>query len=66
MADCGDQHEPATCARCSEQRELGPEGLCSGCGLGLVNEVALGMNRLGDYLAKWAAFDDWQRTHPAG
>ena len=49
------------CIYCDEQTHLELDGCCPTCLVDYRIEVALGIRRLGDYLAAWSAFEDWCR-----
>ena len=50
------------CIRCCAREASWPDEMCGPCAFYTRIEVARGLRRLGDYLAAWAAFDEWQRT----
>ena len=54
------------CIRCLEADTSDPLGVCATCSVQLRIELATGLRRFADYLAKWAAFDEWCRGHGAG
>jgi hypothetical protein len=57
------------CIRCQEASAVEPLGYCTTCFIDTKLEFAAGLRRLGDYLANWAAFEEWtrgDRRAPAG
>jgi hypothetical protein len=54
------------CIRCHTTDAPEPFGLCPACAVRTRLELASGLRRLADYLAAWAAFDDWCRTRRNG
>jgi hypothetical protein len=55
-----------TCIRCLTTTAPEPLGLCPACVVRTRLELASGLRRLTDYLAAWAAFDEWCRTRRDG
>jgi ribosomal protein L37E len=53
----------ATCIRCGNDEAHDEQSYCPQCAIASRVEVLSGMRRLGDYLAAWAAFDEWLRAH---
>jgi hypothetical protein len=53
------------CVRCHEVDAPGPLGLCAACTIQTRLEIAEGTRRLEEYLAAWAAFEDWLEAHGA-
>jgi hypothetical protein len=49
------------CIRCNTASAQSPAGLCSACTIETRIEIRRGLSQLTDYLACWAAFDDWLR-----
>lgn len=49
------------CIRCRIAHTREPAGLCSACAIDTRCEIRRGLSELNDYLAFWAAFDDWLR-----
>jgi hypothetical protein len=56
----------STCIRCGNEEAHEATGYCAPCAIQARIEVLTGMRRLGEYLAAWAAFDDWLRLHGDG
>lgn len=54
------------CVRCHDAETPDPLGLCSTCAVHLRIELAAGLRRFAEYLANWAAFDEWCRRRGAG
>jgi hypothetical protein len=54
------------CIRCHTANAHEPLGLCPACAVRTRLELASGLRRLTDYLAAWAAFDDWCRSRRDG
>jgi hypothetical protein len=54
------------CIRCRDAEASGSLVLCEACAAQTRVELAEGYRRLTQYLAAWAAFDDWLRAHEAG
>ncbi len=52
-----------TCVRCRSTEVSGPLSLCADCALETTDEYSNGLTRLGQYLAAWAAFDEWLHRH---
>lgn len=50
-----------TCVRCREKDVSGPLSLCPDCAAVTKEECSSGLIRLGQYLAAWAAFEEWLR-----
>ena len=50
------------CVRCHHTASVEPLGYCTTCFIDTKLELAAGLRRLGDYLASWAAFEQWERT----
>jgi hypothetical protein len=48
------------CIRCCAREASWPDEMCGLCSFYTRIEVARGLRRLGEYLAAWAAFEDWQ------
>ena len=48
-----------TCIRCGSEEAHDAQAYCAQCAIASRVEVLSGMRRLGDYLAAWAAFDEW-------
>jgi hypothetical protein len=65
---CGEtmRTETTKCIRCTTAKAPEPLGLCTTCVVQTRIELASGIRRLGEYLAAWAAFDDWCRSRGAG
>jgi len=55
-----------TCVRCREAEVSGPLSLCADCSVETKDECSSGLIRLGQYLAAWAAFDEWLRRRGRG
>jgi hypothetical protein len=55
-----------TCVRCGERAALEPVGCCPVCLIQTRIEFVAGLRRLGEYLAAWAAFDEWCRAERRG
>ena len=55
-----------TCIRCGSEEAHDAQAYCAQCAIASRVEVLSGMRRLGDYLAAWAAFDEWLRARGAG
>lgn len=47
------------CVRCEHASTVAGEELCSLCVWAVRAEVAEGLDRIGDYLGKWAAFTEY-------
>jgi hypothetical protein len=47
------------CIRCREVEVDGELGLCDRCAIPTCIEYLTGLERLEDYLARWAAFQEW-------
>jgi hypothetical protein len=47
------------CIRCRELEVDGELGLCDRCAIPTCIEYLTGLERLEDYLARWAAFQEW-------
>lgn len=47
------------CARCRNQGSASERGLCVPCAFALRAEIEDGLDRLGDYLRRWADYADW-------
>jgi hypothetical protein len=47
------------CIRCCAREASWPDEMCGPCAFYTRIEVARGLRRLGDYLAAWAAFEEW-------
>jgi hypothetical protein len=56
----------STCIRCGNEEAHEATGYCAPCAIQARIEVLTGMRRLGEYLAAWAAFDDWLRARGTG
>ncbi len=57
------------CIRCREASAVEPLGYCTTCFIDTKLEFAAGLRRLSEYLANWAAFEEWvraRRFEPAG
>jgi hypothetical protein len=48
------------CICCGSPHISAPPGLCLACSIDLRREFYSGLERLGEYLAAWAAFQDWE------
>jgi hypothetical protein len=48
------------CVRCGSPHICDPLGLCLSCSIDLRQEIHAGFERLNDYLAAWAAFEQWE------
>lgn len=48
------------CARCGSPHICDPLGLCLSCMIELRREFYAGLEQLNDYLASWAAFQEWE------
>ena len=55
-----------TCIRCGKDEAHKATEYCAPCAVQARVEVLSGMRRLGEYLAAWAAFDDWLRARGTG
>jgi hypothetical protein len=55
-------HSYGLCIRCRAEEAPEPLGLCTACVLHTRIEIGAGLSRLAQYLASWAAFDDWLRA----
>ncbi len=53
------------CIRCEECETASERPYCVHCMFAVRAEVEDGLVRLNEYLARWAAFDDWCATRPA-
>ena len=53
------------CIRCEECETASERPYCVHCMFAVRAEVEDGLIRLGDYLARWAEFDDWCSCRPA-
>lgn len=53
------------CIRCGDVEAPDAHGYCAACLQEARVEVSTGIGRLGEYLAAWAAFDDWLRARGA-
>ena len=60
------QSESCPCVRCGSLSAVPELDLCTGCYLGVRDEVAAGVARLEAYLWRWAAFDAWLHEHGLG
>jgi hypothetical protein len=49
------------CIRCRALAAPEPLGYCAVCALHVRVDATRGFRRLAEYLAAWAAFDDWCR-----
>jgi hypothetical protein len=56
----------STCIRCGNEEPHDATGYCTPCAIQARMEVLSGMRRFGEYLAAWAAFDDWLRARGTG
>jgi hypothetical protein len=54
------------CIRCQSAEAPEPLGFCPVCVVQTRVELAAGIRRLGEYLAAWAAFDEWCRSAGVG
>jgi hypothetical protein len=54
------------CVRCGTTAAREPSGYCPTCVIHTRIEIVTGLRRLTEYLAAWAAFDDWCRSRGAG
>jgi hypothetical protein len=54
------------CVRCDNAPAPEPLGFCPTCVVQTRIEMVAGLRRLGEYLAAWAAFDEWCRRRGAG
>jgi hypothetical protein len=54
------------CIRCGTEEAHDAQAYCAQCAIASRVEVLSGMRRLGDYLAAWAAFDEWLRARGTG
>jgi hypothetical protein len=48
------------CVRCGCPHICDPLGLCLSCTIDLRQEFYAGLEQLTDYLASWAAFQEWE------
>ena len=48
------------CVRCGSPHICDPLGLCLNCSIELRHEFYAGLERLNEYLAAWAAFQEWE------
>jgi hypothetical protein len=48
------------CNRCGNPHISDPLELCMRCAIELRREFYAGLEELNDYLASWAAFQDWE------
>jgi hypothetical protein len=55
-----------TCIRCDEAEAPEALGYCTHCAVQVRVEFTHGFRRLRQYLAAWAAFDEWLRSREAG
>jgi hypothetical protein len=62
----GEHSSGVCCIRCGMASAAEPLGLCAACVVKTRIECVAGLRRLGEYLAAWAAFDDWLRLHGDG
>ena len=62
----GEHSSDVLCSRCGTAPVTEPLGLCGPCVVNVRVECVAGLRRLGEYLAAWAAFDDWLRLHRGG
>ena len=53
------------CERCSGDAK-GELRACPACVAAARKEASAGLRRMTEYLAAWAAFDEWCRTHDRG
>jgi hypothetical protein len=51
------------CIRCHTVDIAEPLDLCPSCSVHTRIELATGLRRLAEYLAAWAAFDEWCLKH---
>jgi hypothetical protein len=54
------------CIRCGDAEAPQPLGYCTTCALHAKVELTDGFRRMRQYLAAWAAFDEWLRTRDTG
>ena len=54
------------CIRCGNVEAREASGYCVPCAVTSRLEVLAGMRKLSDYLAAWAAFDEWLRQRGSG
>ena len=54
------------CVRCGTTAAPESQGYCPTCVIHTRIEIVTGLRRLTEYLAAWAAFDDWCRSHGGG
>jgi hypothetical protein len=57
---------PGTCVRCRSRQVTASAELCPSCATETRVELAAGLRRLGEYLSRWAAFDEWCREAGVG
>jgi hypothetical protein len=48
------------CICCGSPHVSEPPGLCISCSIDLRREFYAGLERLNEYLAAWAAFQEWE------
>ena len=48
------------CIRCGRPHICDPLGFCLGCAIEIRREFYAGLEELKEYLAAWAAFQDWE------
>jgi hypothetical protein len=51
------------CVRCGCPHICDPLGLCLSCSIELRQEFYAGLEELNEYLAAWAAFQEWEAEH---
>jgi hypothetical protein len=54
------------CVHCGHPHISDPLGFCLACSIEIRREFYAGLERLTDYLASWAAFEEWEAEHPGG
>jgi hypothetical protein len=53
----------AMCALCGSPHISEPPGFCLRCTIEIRREFYAGLERLNEYLAAWAAFEEWEAAH---
>lgn len=54
------------CVRCGCPHICDPLGFCLNCTIEIRREFYAGLERLMEYLAAWAAFEEWEAKQGAG
>jgi hypothetical protein len=54
------------CVQCGSPHISDSYGFCLACSIEIRREFYAGLQRLVDYLASWAAFEEWEAEHTLG